>query len=247
MTANPHGVTDEELTNLTDAEREAIKESETSAAELAALKKIAGEGEGDEDEPRPRLPLYDVKPVERYDEQMAALEPEYNEAMESFKAGDLELDALLAKQRELDARRTELREQKLKADLATDFNTKAVRAEWMGQVQDFFARTRRVEDIDYTKPSLNVAFDAALKTLAADPANADKSTTWFLRSAHKLVQADFDMAADPDRGEHQDANDEGGAGGDPDFSALDKLEGIEFEDALARLPETKQDRYLRSR
>src|SRR5437667_419724 len=83
--------------------------------------------------------------------------------------------------------------------------------EWMGQVQDFFARVKRAEDVDYTKPSLNVAFDHALKTLAADKANAERSTTWFLREAHKVVQADFDMAADPDRGEHQDANDEGGA------------------------------------
>src|SRR6266851_692321 len=150
MTANPHGVTDEELTNLTDAEREAIEESgDVSPAELEALKKIARAG--DEDERRPRLPLYKVTPVEKYDEQMAALEPEYNEAMESFKAGDLELDALLAKQRELDTKRTELREAKLKADMGESFNQEAIKAEWMGDVQDFFARTKAAEGIDYTK------------------------------------------------------------------------------------------------
>jgi len=205
MTTANHGVTEEELATLTDAEREAIEESEVSPAELEALKKIAGEG--DEDDRRPRLPLYEAKPVERYDEQMAALNTAYDESMELFTAGDLELKDLHAKQRELDERRADLREQKLKADLATDFNEKALKMEWMGDVQDFFARAKATEGIDYTKPLLNAAFDAALKTLAADEANAQRSSTWFLRQAHKLVQADIEATAGTaGGGEHQDAD-----------------------------------------
>jgi hypothetical protein len=161
--------------------------------------KAGAEGEGEDDEldvpMRPRLPRYDVKPVEKFDEQMATLDKEYDEALKTYKAGDTNVEDLLTKEREISAKRQTLREAKLKADMAGDFNDQTGKAEWMGDVMDFFSVVKEKEGIDYTKRALNVAFDDALKQLAAVPENKDKNEAWYLRQAHKQVKADLGLAA----------------------------------------------------
>lgn len=272
-----------------DAKAKAEADAKAKAeAEAKAKKAAAGEeDDGDDAEAqimRPRLPRHKVVPVEKYDEKMKAIDDAYDAAVAKFTAGDMELTALLAEQRKLDGQRTELRDAKFRADMGDEFNQEAVRAEWLGDVQDFFVKTKQGEGIDYNKPLLNVAFDAALKTLAADKANAEKSTAWFLRAAHKAVKADLGIApkasetpeektareaaekaaaakaaaAKPkgrqpalalvkDVGALPSAGDDDATGGDPEFAAIDKLEGIEYEDALAAMPAAKQEAYLRSR
>jgi hypothetical protein len=238
-----HGITEAELALLSDEERAAI-EGEEDPQELEALREIA-EG-GGEEERRARLPLYEVKPVEKFEEQVKALDEQVSEAVAQFQAGDIELADLLTKQRDLATRRIDLRDQNLKAELAYEFNGQAIKTEWFGDVQSFFAHTKAAEGIDYTKPLLNAAFDTALKTLAADEKNKERSSIWFLRETHRVVQAELGAAADlADGGEHQHAEDGGGAGAPSDFEAIDRLEGEELEAALARMSPARQEQYLR--
>lgn len=133
-----------------------------------------------------------------------------------------------------------------KSDMGADLSEEQTIKNWREDVQHFFARTKEADGVDYTKPLLNVAFDHALKTLAADEANAQRTSSWFLRQAHKLVKADIEAAAEPG-GEPQDADGEDGAGGELDFAALDEIEGEEYEAALTRLSPAKAEQYLRSR
>jgi hypothetical protein len=253
------------------------KEGEKGKAKAGA-EDDGEEGDDDIDVPfRPRMPRLAVKPVEKYDEQMAAIDTEYDVALKTYKEGDMPIDELLTKQRALDNKRLDLREAKAKADMASDHNQQVGQAEWMGDVQDFFGVVKQKEGIDYTKRAMNVAFDDALKTLAADKANEDKSEGWYLRQAHKMVKADLGLVAKKpnaeDRGDGKDkdgkkiegrrpkialvhdlgkipnASDgdgEDNAAGDPEFAALDRLTGQDYEDALAKMSETKQDKYLRA-
>jgi len=142
----------------------------------------------------------------------------------------------------------------------------------LGDVHDFFTSVKAKDGIDYSKPGLNAAFDTTLKALAADEANAKHSPRWFLREADKLVRAEIGFVAkEPsasgeaatvngkpasrkpalavvrDVGGLPSAGDDDASGGNPEFSALDKLDGIDYEDALAAMPKSKQDLYLRHR
>ena len=253
------------------------KEGEKDKDKDKAVAKDAGEDDDDDiDVPmRPRMPRLTVKPVEKYDEQMAALDTEYDAALKTYKEGEMPIDELLTKQRALDNKRFDLREAKGNADRAIDHNQQIGQAEWMGDVQDFFGVVKEKEDIDYTKRALNVAFDDALKTLASDKKNADKSETWYLRQAHKMVKADLGLVSKkaedkgdvkdktgkklegrkpkialvPDLGKVPNASDgdgEDNAAGDPEFAALDRLAGQDYEDALAKMSQSKQDKYLRA-
>jgi len=251
------------------------KEGEKGKAKAGAEDKA--EDEDDLDVPfRPRMPRLAVKPVEKYDEQMTALDKDYDALLTTYKEGDLPIDELLSKQRALDNKRYELREAKSNADRAADHNKQIGQAEWMGDVQDFFGVVKEKEDIDYTKRAMNVAFDDALKQLAADEKNADKSEVWYLRQAHKMVKADLGLVVKKadDKGDVKDkdgkkiegrkpkialvhdlgkipnASDgdgEDNAAGDPEFAALDRLSGLDLEDAIARMSADKQERYARAR
>jgi hypothetical protein len=183
--ANYGEPTEEELANLTEAEREAIDPDGSLAkaeakADVEALKEVAGE------------------------------DPE------------------------------------CKSDMGADLSEEQTVQNWREDVQHFFDHIRKRENIDYTKPLLNAAFDTALKTLARDEANAQRSAQWLLREAHNKVTAECGLApgeAD-DAGDLPNAGHDDAAGGNSEFSALDELEGLELEDALARMPAAKQDRYL---
>lgn len=267
-----------------EAAAKAKAEAEAKAKAEAEAKAKAGE-EDDADEVeseslRPRLPRYEVKPVEKYEEKIKEIDTALAEAEAKFTAGDIELPVLLATQRKLEGQRFELREANLRAELATEYNEKASKTEWMGDVQDFFAHVKDADGIDYKKPLLNAAFDSAIKSLAANKENAQHTSQWFLREADKQVKAEIGFVAKPadkaaeeaavkaaaekaakgkpagrkpslavvkDIGKLPNAGEEDAAGGNPEFAALDKLEGIEFEDALARMPQSKQDTYLRQR
>lgn len=267
-----------------EADDKAAKEAAAKAAEGKAKQeeeaKAAKAGEdADADETeilRPRLPRYEVKPVEKYDEQVKALDEQYAATLAKFQAGDIELPALLAEQRSIDAKRLDLRDQRTRAEMATEFNDKAAKTEWLNDVQDFFVHIKQTEGIDYKKPLLNVAIDSVVKNLANDKNNADWSPQKFLREAHKVVKAELGLAgAAPkkdekpgekggkkedkpagrkpelaivkDVGKLPSAGDDDASGGNPEFAALDKLDGIEYEDALAAMPQKKQDAYLRQK
>lgn len=266
------------------AEAKAKADAEVKAKAEAAAAAAAADDDGDDLEAeilRPRLPRYKVEPVEKYEEKVKAIDDAIAAAEAKYAEGDLELKDLLSTTRKLTADRYDLTRQQDRAQMAEEHNTQAVRTEWLGDVQDFFVKTNAAEGIDYTKRGLNVAFDDALKTLAADKANAERSTAWYLREAHKMVKADLGLtgkvqtaeekaaaeaaakaaalkkakaegrepklAAVPALGAAPSAGDDDASGGNPEFRAIDALEGIEFEDALAALPKAKHDAYLRSR
>ena len=251
-------ITAEELDGLSIEERAAIEED----FHIEALRKIvAGPGDdagerdnvGDRDEPF--IPTYSAKLPEDYEQQLAALEQRRGDAIARLKAGDIELDAMLAEQNAVDEGRRELEAQKLKAEIAADQTDQAHTQHWMLQVRRFMRGVQKDEGIDYQHNlTLNAALDAEVKALANDGANKGWTGRQFLEEAHKRVKQTFRLKAEAhDRqGEGDEDRHAGGVHGDRDaqddagFEDLDGLSGMEIEAAVAKMTPEQQERWSRS-
>jgi len=265
-----------------------VKAGEKAGAKDAEEKAAEAEGEDDEDdEPEFVLPRYSAPAVDKYDEKIAALETRDAEAVAKFKAGDLELDQLLAEQSRVAKERRALDEAKVKHDISAEMSSQTDKQAWLNEVDRFMFQVRKTDGVDYKKNrTLNAAFDQAVKDLAGaqDKAgnyiNNDRSPRWFLREAHKQVLKDIGRgkAADDDAGEKGDnkgddkkakakaaadarktdpkklpktlskvpAADDEDVRGEGEFSELDGLEGLDLEDAVARMTPAQQEKWARS-
>ena len=137
-------------------------------------------------------------------------------------------------------------------------------------------RTEGIDYKDAKNKALNDDLDLVVKMLGNDPKNNDKSGEWFLQEGHRIVKAKHNLggagAGDgdgkggkgaegkPGKPVERRANTEklpktlGGlpaagvteTGNDGEFSHLDKLDGMELEQAIARLTPDQADRYARA-
>jgi hypothetical protein len=135
------------------------------------------------------------------------------------------------------------------------------------------APTRSRHGINYaTDAAKDAAWDGWVKQLASRPENANKSETWFLEEAHKKVMIEFGItppaagkadkpaAAQPAKPAKPAprtpdlSNVPRGVGGLPSAAASDpgddgefghiaKLDGIEFERAIASMTPAQRARY----
>jgi len=267
-----------------DGKAKEAKEAKDAGADAG---EAAGEGEEDEDEDEDdarRLPRYTAPAVEKYEDKIAALDARRADAEAKFKAGDLELDALRAEDRKIEAELRALNEAKLKHDISVEQNAQADKQEWEDAIARFIKRAKRADDVDYKgNRTLNAALDQVVKDLgnAKDKdgnfLHGDKPGRWFLREAHKQVMKDIGRgkpAADTGDAETPEekkarakaaadgrktdpkklpktlarvpAADADDAGGDPEFAGLEGLEGLDLEDAVARMTPAQQDKWARS-
>jgi hypothetical protein len=150
--------------------------------------------------------------------------------------------------------------QNLKAEIAAEQNEQVSAQLWDRQIADFME-----DHPEYTTSKIrHVALDSVVKDLGSNPANADKPGRWFLREAHKIVQAEFgggtqdkpaetskpvsrkpDLSTVPKTLANVPPADNSGEATN-EFAKLDKLVGLEHERELARLSPDQQARYLAS-
>ena len=151
-------------------------------------------------------------------------------------------------------------------------NTRA-QNEWRRTIRAQFA-VAKAEGIDYeTDAEKREDLDGFVKALGARKEHADKPMSWFLQEAHRRVlalhgavktaptpaapapsPADAKKAAAEARKAPVNAvpqtlgalptGDNAGVEVDDEFAELDKLEGEEYEDALARKPAAWRERYM---
>jgi hypothetical protein len=164
-------------------------------------------------------------------------------------------------------------ESKYMADRDALRDDKTTEAAWFTSVHQFRAEALKTSGINYaTDAAKGEAWDGWVKQLASRPENANKSETWFLEEAHKKVMIEFGItppaaagkadkpaAAQPDkpapRARTPDlSNVPRGVGGLPSAAASDpgddgefghiaKLEGFEYEKAIAGLTPAQRARY----
>lgn len=272
--------TAEELATLSDEERAALADDEPN---IDTLKAIAGEEvaaikaevpvadkaavvEPAEEEPE-FVTQYVVQEVEGYDDKMTALKDQKAELRKHLNDGDLSLDDYDAKKDEIVAQEQELREQKLKSDIAAEQNEQNAVARWKWEQEKFFAED---SNAIYKDKLVMAAFDTAVRDLGNDAANANRNGAWFLNKANEMVRERFSMgkAADaaqtkedapskdgsrkpdlsvvPKTLSHLPAADVAKTGEVGEFDHLDRMSGLDLERAVGRLSEAERARYRAS-
>jgi len=219
------------------------------------------EPEGAQEEPQEPTKsfAYTAPQIEDYQEKVAAIAEEKAALRTRFRDGEITSDEYDDAREVLLAKELDLREAKTKADISAESQLQSAEASWQATQDAFFSSDPRLERYRSEVP-MNAAFNAVLKQLADDNANADKSPTWYLREADRIIQESMGVAAPkpkpkervPDMskvppvtlGDIPAAEHEAAAAAG-EFAYLDKLTGMELEAAIAKMPEEQQERYLR--
>lgn len=223
--------------------------------------------DSDDDDEAERLPRYRISLPEDLDAQVNAINDELATANEKFRGGEIEFAEFQSELARINTKRDELSALKIKADLAQEMNEQAAQQEWAMTVNRFMRDAKKTEGIDYrADEAKNRDLDLFVKAIAADPANQDKTLRWFLAEAHAMVKAKHGIASAPkSSGKPADkpagrkpplasvpktlAGVPGGDGpGDVagEFSDLDGLEGLELEDAIAKMSPAQRERWLKA-
>lgn len=221
-----------------------------------------------EPEPKQFRPSYKADLPEGFEAKRKEVEDARAALETKYRDGDLSFDEFRAEERKLQVREAEMDRAALKAEMAREMNEQSAKQEWEWTIKRFFRDTKRAEGVDYEDAKLNKSLDVFIRALAADTENADRDADWFLAEAHKMVRIKHGLSAPEQKAgdkaatvrEAADARkpkreaipktlaDVAGGDGPGDiageFAHLDKLTGIAFERAFARMSEDQRARYL---
>lgn len=213
-------------------------------------------------EPEARTkPRYESALPEDYQAQVDAIKTESDALAKAFRAGEIDFDEYTVQAQALTERRDGLLAARVKAEIAGEMKAQSAEQEWRDTVQSFMRRVAKEENLNYSQDAAKQkTLDIYVKELAADESNADKPMGWFLEEAHAMVKARYGLnnklldekPVKPTRKPpldalpHTLANVPGGDGpGDlvGEFTDLDGLEGIDLEQAIARMTPAQREKY----
>lgn len=212
-------------------------------------------------------PRLNAELPENYESKVTELRDHARSLAEKYRSGEIEFDEYQTESDKLAAEREALATQKAKAEIAADFNTQTFEQRWNFAVQAFVDNVRDGEKIDYRADAAKQAdLDTFVRALAGKSENNDKPMEWFLSEAHKRVKAlhglsdaptpptpSSDKPTVPSRkppappvtlSQVPGGEGKGDVGGD-EFSDLDGLDGLELEEAIAKMNPAQRERYLR--
>lgn len=203
---------------------------------------------------------YQAQLPDGYNDKLKALDDGEAELSRKFRAGEIEADDFLTETKRLSSERTALDRAATKAEIAREMAEQNSAQTWQRKVRALMRDAKADDGIDYERPLLGAALDKAIKDLAAKDEHADKSMSWFLKEAHKQVKSELGIekrtkSDDPQKTRKLDtsklpaslANVPGSDGpGDvgDEFADIDKLDGLAYEQALARMTAGQRERYL---
>jgi len=183
--------------------------------------------------------------------------------MTKFKDGDIELPDFMEQKAELDNEKLQLSIAARQAEWAQQQNTDSREQRWKWEQERFFSQDKASIYKDDKDPIALAALNATVKQLASDPANNRRPPGWFLEEADRRVRERFNLggatkaapdtpkkpASEPDLSKvpktlaNLPAADISETGSD-EFAYLEKLDGIELEQALRKLTPEQEARYL---
>lgn len=239
-------------------------DGETAGASAPIDESAQSPAPGSETEPpqqQARAATYRAELPADYDAQAQAVKDEMSALTKQFKEGEVDLEDFESRQAELLAKRDELRDAKIKAEISSEMSAQTAEQQWNDTIQSFVSAVSK--EIDYTKDAEKQAdLDLFVRRLASDQRNNDKPGIWFLEEAHKRVKAlhlageqkreDLPLGKPAARKAPVDAipktlaqvpgSDGPGDVGD-EFADLDGLEGLELEDALRKMTPAQREKY----
>lgn len=234
-----------------------------AAAKPAAVVEDAG-ADDEDDAPPAFKPQFKVDLPADLDDQLAALNAKEADLAAKMKEGEIELAEFLEQQKGIAREVAKLESKRDQAATFEEMNRQTAEQEWAWNVAKFKRQVKKTDGIDYDgDPEKMADFDTFVKAIASKKENEDKDFQFFLTEAHKRVKALYGIAGAPapkpkagDKTSRKPpleglpatlAQVPGGDGpGDVDgeFADLDKLEGLEYETALAAMTKAQRERYL---
>lgn len=213
--------------------------------------------------------LLEVEDLGQLQGSLQAIEDKIKELRTRFRETDeLDLDEYEEQLAGLQEQRADVKAALVTAESKVEMNEQTRQSAWLNSIEEFKRTTARADGVDYDKnPQYLAEWDRAVKFLASDDANKDKSGSWFLSEAHAMVKARFGLSIAKDNQRTVDPttaaiNDRRKAGGERvphlahmpqagaeavdqgEFGHLDKLSGLALERALAKMSPEQQERYL---
>lgn len=207
-------------------------------------------------------PVFVAEAPADYEAKLTEFNTQAADLKAKFKNGDMDVDEYDAQRTAIDAQKSTLQNQVLKAEIARDMQAQAIANQWSTEVKSLFSSAAKAESggIDYNKDDAKRAdLDMFLKVLSESPANKDKPMSFFTSEAHKRVLALHGIAtstatATASRAPNLSAMPKTLAGvpttgaqpqdtGGDEFAHLDALNGEAFESALLKLSLEQRERY----
>jgi len=245
-----------------DAQREAdaiAAAKDTPAAATAEEQAAAKAAPAAEEPPVPTTPrprgVIDATLPEDYDQRVSANEKAMADLDKAYDDGDISHSEWREQLRKLDRESRELERMKDRAELAQESSQQALMAHWQGLIQPFLAKHPELGEDDVSM----TGFDSYLKQTTAPvmqaggtpgQAEIDKAYgLWckrfnFTPAGEQQQQAPAGkkpITAPPTLGGLPVSN--GNSVEDGRWAALDRLEGVAFEEALAKLSQAEVDEY----
>jgi hypothetical protein len=213
------------------------------------------------------VPQYSAEVPADAQQQIDALRSKERAAFKQLMAGesDMDEDAYEAIRAPIEQQIDDLKAKMLTASIFKQATEQAqvqrAREEWETAKAQAFEKFK-ADGLDYSdpkRPGLMAAYNHHLKALGSNPANEDKTGTWFLKEADRLTREDLGIKpappalAKPARGVDRSAipptlsrvppSADSAISGD-EFSHLSSLDGAALEKAIAKMTNEELDRYL---
>lgn len=253
---------DDNETDLDEADSEADEVDETNVDDKEVTAKVdddTNDPDGIDEslntnETKPDFqPQYKVEAPEDLSEQLSSVTDKMNELDEQLEDGDIDLTDYRRQMREYSSQREELITLRTKAEIANDMSQQSAQQRWEWE-QDMFMG--EASSAIYKNRAMHAALNETVKEVANEKGWNDKSGLDVLRESDRRVKEMMGVKSSPKLKvvEPMSKPDipktlrdipaaEGNESGD-EFAALDKLDGMELESALARLSDEQRDRYL---
>lgn len=220
--------------------------------------------------PKAPAPVYQVVLPDDFEQRQQDVNGKLAELRQKFRTGEIEVDQYEVERDTLSAQLNELTSLQTKAEIAREMQQQARHQEINTSLTAVMAQAK-ADGIDYNDPKQAAMFDRYANFLAGDPDFAGKSVAQIHAEAHKNVLQRLGKAAATPPAQApaappaaaptprktpldtapktlaqvpgaDDANTDLNGG---EFTQLDSLDGLELEDALARLPKAQREQYLR--
>lgn len=134
------------------------------------------------------VPTYKAELPADFETRKQAATDKESAAWEAFRNGEIQQDALQAQLAEVATERATLQKLETKVEISKEMSAQTAEQQWQNAVAAFIYGAKSV--VDYSTDARRAAdLDLFVRSLANDPANADKSMSWFLEEAHQRVLA----------------------------------------------------------
>ena len=216
-------------------------------------------------QPYVNIPTYQVNLPEDFHAQLQSIQDEKIRLKEAFNSGELDVSEYIEQKDVIDERGNELKLLAHEAKIAREISAQTYEHEFNRKAQSFFNDIKSKDNIDYSSKDhfdKLESLDALFKALK-DSDKSNKSDEQLMIEAHEMNKLRFGIASNPvnnanpnDKQPRKNPVDLAGqsiahlpSGGSPssdvegNFAWLDKLNGVELEEAIERLTPMQRKKY----